>query len=100
TLAELVPGSAPQLQKAMGRAQEQAELSEAAAQMWGSARGGLKKMPTEKRLELAERLKNERFRRMAQLFGPMLQYAMGIQRKRVNNSPQEAYDVELGNSLQ
>lgn len=88
------------LKGAMGKAAEDAENEAAMAQMWGLAPGQLVRMPADARLALAKRMNNERFRRMAELFGPLQRLLNTEQMRRANRIPEEVYDIELGRDLE
>lgn len=87
------------MQKAMGDAADAAKDAEETAQAWGLDPGSLQKMPYEKRIELARKLNNERFRRIAKLFGPMQRMAFAEQQRKTTYTPEEVYDIEKGNDL-
>lgn len=87
------------MKQAMGQAAAQAEQAEDTAQAWGLDPGTLQRMPYEKRIELAKKLNNERFRKIAKLFGPMHRMAFAEQQRKTVYTPEEIYDVEMGNDL-
>ncbi len=80
---------------ALGEAEQMDQLSTA----WGLDPGTLTRMPPEQRLELARKLNNEKFRRIASLFGPMHRLAFAEQMRKTIHSRDEIYDVEIGNDL-
>lgn len=88
------------LRGAMGKAADAAEEMSAMARMWGLEPGELIRMPAKERLALARRMNNERFRRMAELFGPLERLLSTEQQRRVNKVPEEVYDVEIGRDLE
>ena len=88
-----------QLAKALSAAQQEAELSESLSMAWGLEQGGLKKLDPQQRLELAKKMNNEKFRRLAELIGPMMRLAWAEQQKKVNNVPEEAFDVQLSGDI-
>lgn len=88
-----------QLREAMDNASDQADNLDTLDNAWGMDQGGLKRLPAQKRIELARKLNNDKFRRIAQLFGPMSRIAMAEQQRKVNTARQEIYDIELGNNL-
>lgn len=87
------------MKKAMGDAAEAAEGAEETAQAWGLDPGALQRMPYEKRIELARKLNNDRFKKIAKLFGPMQRMAFAENMRKVTKVPEEVYDVEKGNDL-
>ena len=87
------------LQEGMKGAADAAGLQETACSMWGLDPGGLKQMPAEERMALAEKLDSEKFRRVAQLFGSMKNYAMSEQKRKVTHIPEEVVNIEQGNDL-
>jgi uncharacterized protein with von Willebrand factor type A (vWA) domain len=66
---------------------------------WGLAPGGLKKLPVEKRLEMAKKLSSEKFRKMAEVFGALIRAAISAQTTQNLESNDEIYDIELGDDL-
>jgi uncharacterized protein with von Willebrand factor type A (vWA) domain len=88
------------MKAALAKAADEYEAMNAVAQMWGLDPGELIRLPAEKRLELAKRLNNERFKRMADMFGPMERLMHMEQRRRVNDIPEEVYDVGIGADLE
>ena len=84
----------------MEQATEEAETTESAAAAWGLDPGGLKKLPPERRIELADKLNSEKFRKIAELFGPMQRLAMSEQERKVNYASDEIFDVEMGDDLE
>ncbi len=85
---------------AMDKAATEAETAAEMATMWGLDPGKLVRMPAAERLALAKRMNNERFRRMAELFGPLSRLLATEQQRRVNKVPEEVYDVEMGRDLE
>lgn len=88
-----------ELNKGLREANEEADQQSALNTAWGLDRGTLQKMPAEQRLELANRMKNEKFKRLAELIGPMMRMAWAAQARKINYVPEEIYDVEMGNNL-
>lgn len=88
------------MKNALAKAADDYEAMNAVASMWGLDPGELVRLPAEKRLDLARRMNNERFRRMADLFGPMERLMHAEQRRRVNNIPEEVYDIGIGADLE
>jgi uncharacterized protein with von Willebrand factor type A (vWA) domain len=93
-LQQDVESQAQGIRSAMGRALneavEDAERNDALNTAWGLDPGTLQRMPAEKRVE---------FQKLAELIGPMMRLAWAEQARKVNNVPEEIYDVELGNDL-
>ena len=94
----------PQMQQilrtAMKEAGEEAETAESAAIAWGLDPGGLKRLPPERRLQLAEKLNSEKFRKIAELFGTMNRIAMAEQERKVYHAADEIFDIEQGADLE
>lgn len=88
-----------EMRQAMNNASDQADNLDTLDNAWGMDQGGLSRLPAHKRIELARKLNNDKFRRIAQLFGPMSRIAMAEQQRKVNTARQEIYDIELGNNL-
>jgi uncharacterized protein with von Willebrand factor type A (vWA) domain len=88
-----------QLQAAMHEASESAKDLDTTNSMWGITPGALMRLPAEERLEMARRFRNERFRRIAQLFGPLKRMAFAEQKRRAKHSNEELYSIETGADL-
>lgn len=84
---------------AMKQAKEKAEELDSLSSTWGLEPGTLSKLPAQRRIELAQKFNNDKFKRIAQLLGPMQRMAIAEQKKKVNYARDEIYDVELGNNL-
>lgn len=93
------PGIKAEMQKGMEKAADNAETMNAMAESFGMEPGSLHRLPANKRLELAKRMDNPKFKKIAELFGPMKRLAFTEQRRKVNYAPEEIFDVELGNNL-
>jgi uncharacterized protein with von Willebrand factor type A (vWA) domain len=87
------------LKTAMKGAIEEAEAMEGIAAMWGAEPGALRKMNPEQRIKLAQRINNDRIRKLADLFGAMLRMAFAERSKRTIHSRDEIFDVEMGADL-
>lgn len=87
------------MRNALGKATEEAENMDSMAQSWGQEQGGIKRLPAQKRIELAKRMKNDKFKKMAELIGPMTRLAMAEQHRKIIASRDEIYDLEFGNDL-
>lgn len=84
------------IKNALKEAGEQAEDMEAMTMTWGLDPGAFYKLPPRERIEMAQRMNNEKFRRIARLFGPMSRMAFAEQQRKTQHSRDEIYDVELG----
>ena len=84
---------------ALDDATEQAEDMEAMTQTWGLDPGAFHRLPPKERLALAQRMNNDKFRRIAQLFGPMSRMAFAEQQRKTQFSRDEVYEVETGSDL-
>jgi uncharacterized protein with von Willebrand factor type A (vWA) domain len=84
---------------AMKKAKEKAEELDSLSNTWGLDPGTLSKMPAKRRIELAGKFNNEKFRRIAELIGPMTRLALAEQMRKVNYARDEIYDLEQGNDL-
>lgn len=88
------------LRKAMGDANEsQRAMNELADMTWGLEPGEIMRLPAERRLEMAKKMNNQKFRRIAEIFGSIKRLAMTEQRRRVDYAREEIYDVTLGGDL-
>lgn len=92
-------GMSQGLQQAMGRAAEEAQTTQEAARSFGMEPGELQRVPAQKRIELAKRLNNPRFKRIADLFGAMRNLLIAEQARKVTHHKEEVYDVGIGNDL-
>lgn len=98
-LGQQGPAIKAAMKKAMSDAMDGAADMEAMSTTWGLDPGTLQRLPPEQRLEMARRLSNDRFKRIAQLFGPMHRMAFAEQMRKTIHSNDEIYDVENGNDL-
>jgi uncharacterized protein with von Willebrand factor type A (vWA) domain len=85
--------------KALDKAATNAESIAETAMTWGVTPGQMQAMDPKQRIELARKLNSERFRRIADLFGPMRNLMMSEQRRRTVHTTEEIYDIEIGSSL-
>lgn len=93
------PANSRSMQQGMKDALEGADTTENAAVAWGLGAGGLRRLPPEERLRLAEKLNSEKFRRIAKLFGPMNRLAFAEQSRKSYHAMDEIFDVEQGNDI-
>jgi len=99
-LAEQATSVRLQLQGALGRAADDISTQDEAANMWSDEPGMLRRLPAQKRIDLAKRVRNNpKFARLAQLFGAFKRFAFAQQRVRVPYIPEEFFDIEQGNDL-
>ena len=95
--------SAPQIQehvkKAMDQAQEQADSMDNMSSAWGLEAGAIQRLPAQKRIELAKRMNNDKFRRLAQMIGPMQRLALSEQSRRTIYAREEIHDITLGDDI-
>lgn len=87
------------LRDMLNRAADEAQASNDLASTWGLEPGELQKMDAKERMDLAKRLNNDRFRRIADLFGPMKNLMLSEQARKTVASKEEIYDVEMGSDL-
>lgn len=87
------------LQQSFNKAIEEAHDREDAMQMWGLSPGHAQRLPAAKRIEMAKRMNNEKFRRIAKLFGPMMRMAFSEQRRKTVFTHDEVHSVEQGSDL-
>lgn len=89
-----------ELRKGLNEAKDEAQAMEQMEQTWGTDPGEASRLPAEKRLELAKRIKDQpKLKRLAELIGPMKRVAFGEQRKKVDHAREEVHDVEKGDDL-
>lgn len=99
-LDQQASGFSAAMKAALGKAADEAEAMAANARMWGLDPGQLIRLPAGQRMDLAKRMNNERFRRMADLFGPMERLMAAEQQRRVTYVPEEVYDIGMGRDLE
>jgi uncharacterized protein with von Willebrand factor type A (vWA) domain len=87
------------LKKAASEASEDAEGMDSVSQTWGLDQGQLQRLPAERRIALAKKIKSQKFKRLAQLIGPMTRLAMAEQQRKIIHAPDEVYDIEFGDDL-
>lgn len=87
------------IQQMLNKAADEAQAANETALTWGMEPGDLHRLPAEERMALAKRLNNEKFRRVAQLFGPMKNMMLSEQSRKTVHTPEEIYDVTLGNNI-
>ena len=56
-------------------------------------------MNPESRLALADQLRTDEMKELAEIIGRMKRFALGVKATKINDVPHEAYDVETGNDL-
>jgi uncharacterized protein with von Willebrand factor type A (vWA) domain len=87
------------LKAAIQKGIEQGETLEAASMLWGTERGQLHHLPPEERIKFAQRINTPKFKRLAQLIGPLTRLAMAEQARKTDYGREEIFDVTLGNDL-
>jgi uncharacterized protein with von Willebrand factor type A (vWA) domain len=87
------------LTDALNKAADEAQSASDIARTWGLEPGEMQKMPAKERMELAKRLNNERFRRIADLFGPMRNLMLSEQQRKTVHTKEELFDVEIGGDI-
>lgn len=88
------------LQQSFQKAIQEAHDREDAMQMmWGLSPGQAHRLPAAERIALAKRMNNDKFRRIAKLFGPMMRMAFAEQRRKTVFARDELHSVELGSDL-
>ena len=80
-------------------ANESAENMEKASAMWGLDPGTIRKLSANERIALAKRMDNPKFKKIAELFGPMQQVAWAEQHRKTLIARDEIYDIETGDNL-
>jgi len=88
------------MKAAMDKAIDQAENIDSLSNSWGLEPGTIKRMNADKRIELARRINNEKFKKIAELIGPMQRLAMSEQSKKLEFAKDEIYDLELGDDIE
>lgn len=98
-LDEKAPQMRADIRNALKDAIEESEVMDGMAQMWGLEPGQLTRVPPETRIELAKRMRSDRLRKIAKLFGAMKRMAFAERSKRTIHSRDEIYDIETGSDL-
>lgn len=98
-MEQKVPQLKEMTKEALKKAKEKAQELDSLSSTWGLDPGTLSKMPAQRRIELASKFNNEKFRRIADLLGPMQRLALAEQKRKVQYARDEIYDLELGNDL-
>ena len=98
-LAAAGPELRNDLRNAFRDAIEEAEATDMAGQMWGMEPGQLRRLDASKRIELAQKMRSDRIRKLAKLFGAMVRMAFAERAKRTIHSRDEIFDIERGNDL-
>lgn len=83
----------------MSRAADEAQALNESALAWGLDPGELQRMSAEERMALAKKLNSDRFRRIADLWGPMKNMMLSEQARRTVHVREEIVDVETGNDI-
>jgi uncharacterized protein with von Willebrand factor type A (vWA) domain len=87
------------LHKALDDAANNIEDMNNAAAGVGLSPAEWRQMDPKRRLQIAEKLNTPRMKAIADMVGRMKRFAMSQQQTKVNESPHEIYDVEMGNDL-
>lgn len=87
------------LNKALDEAQDDAGELDDMRRGIGLDDGTWQTMSPEERLKMAERLRSQHMKDLAEIIGRMKRFALGIKATRIVNVPHEAYDVETGDDL-
>lgn len=85
--------------KALKEAKEKSQTLDSLSSTWGLDPGQLHSLPAQRRIELARKFDSNKFKRIAQLIGPMTRVAIAEQMKKVHHARDEVYDLELGNDI-
>lgn len=102
-MQESLAGKSSQIRQSLAQAlkdaNDEAEQQSALSTAWGLDPGTLNRMDATKRIELAKRMKNDKFKRLAELIGPMMRLAWAEQQRKVNYVPEELFNVGIGADL-
>lgn len=98
-MKDLKPAVKAGMRKALKQAVNDAAEADQAAQAWGLDPGTLMRLEPQQRIEMAKKIRTERFKRIAQLFGPMTRMAFAEQQRKTIHSNDEIYDIESGADL-
>lgn len=92
-------GMAQSMRSALNKAADEQEEMQTAAQAWGMEKGQVQKMDPAQRIALAKKLNTPKFKRMAEIWGPMQRVANNEQTRKIYHSNEEVYDLGIGNDL-
>lgn len=98
-MQDALPGIRENLRDSIDRAADEAERMQQQSDSWGLEPGQIQRMPAQERLELARRLNNDRFKRIADLFGAMRNLMLTEVTRKTIAANEEVFDVELGEDL-
>lgn len=87
------------LRGAIEKAADEAESMSEQCDSWGLDPGTLQRMNAQERIELARRLNNPRFKRIADLFGAMRNMMLTEVTRRTIAANEEVFDVSIGDDL-
>jgi uncharacterized protein with von Willebrand factor type A (vWA) domain len=91
-----MPGLRVAVEASADKAERQADMCRG----FGIEPGQLQRMNANERIKMAQRFdRNETFKKLADLIGPMMRLAAAEQMRKVTYSPEEVYDVETGREL-
>lgn len=85
--------------KALEDAFDEVEEIENARKGIGLEDGEWYSMNPESRMAMADKLRTQEMKELAEVIGRMKRFALGVKAQRINDVPHEAYDVETGNDL-
>lgn len=88
-----------QMNSALQKAADSQEAIQTMAETWGTDPGSLRRLPAKERIRLARKLGTPKFRQMAALIGPMFRLADAEQKRKVVYTPEEIYDLGLGDDI-
>lgn len=88
------------IQDGMTQAAEEAEGTAMMCRMWGLEPGELRRKPATERMALARRADTDKFRQIAEQFGPIERALSAAQRDKVTRVPEEVYDLTRGRDIE
>ncbi len=103
-LDEALPGVQQKLRQMMRTAENEAlkEIRETSEMLeaWGTEPGQVQKLPPEKRIALAQKLRaSEKMKKLARMVGRMRRLAVHAQKTKIKHGYDEVYDIERGADL-
>ncbi len=87
------------LREGLDKANDNAEASSAASQLWSKDGDDVHRLSAQERFDLARRVQNDRFRHLLDLIGPVRRIMEEAQKRKVNRSQEEMYRVTMGDDL-
>ena len=89
-----------ELKQAIKEVREFQESEQQMSKLWGLDQSNMTIGDAQARIDLSVKFRTERFKKIAELLGPLMQIALTEQERKLKGIPNEIYDIEMGNDLQ